>query len=279
MEQDNLIKKIGDVLQQKDGVRGAWLSGSFGRGDADRYSDIDVVVLVEDSKVDTAFSAFQGQIREISPILFSKTLPQSRTVNAITPEWQRFDLTFVSRQQLEKMSGSHLKELFDLDGAAASIPPLQEAKTNLKPETLTDMTNEFLRVIGLMPVVMGRNELAVGQTGSNLLRDMLVKVMVHENDPQPIRGALSLSRALKKEQIEVLNNLPPVEAKRDSLVQANKTIAENFLPRARALAAKIGAQWPEDFEKGTLSHLRNTLGMDISYGTANSVDATKKPAP
>ena len=263
MNQNGLIEKITQVLQKNDLVKGVWLAGSFGRGDADGFSDIDVVVLVDDDKVEFVFSTFQHKTGDISPVLFSKVLQPSKTINVITPEWLRFDLTFVSKPQLVKMSGSNLKVLFDADGISSSIPALQEMQSSMKPEALTDIANEFLRVIGLMPVVMGRGELAVGQTGSNFLREMLIKIMVHENDPQLVRGALSLSRSLKKDQMEILKSLPPIAAEKDAIMRVNKVIAENFLPRARGLAKRIGAVWPEEFEQGTLKHLRDKLGLDI----------------
>lgn len=265
MKQDDLIEKIKYTLQQNKDVRGAWLTGSFGRGDADQYSDVDVIVLIEDGRLDTIFSAFQQEINKISPILFSKTLSSSKTINVITPEWQRFDLTFVSKLQLQKMSADHLKALFDRDAAGKALPLSLEVESDLKPADLTNMVNEFLRILGLMPVVIGRKEYIVGQTGSNLLRDMLIKLMIYENASGPVRGALSLSRSLNEEQIEVLNNLPPLSACKDAILTVNKEIAEDFLPRARSMAQKIGAEWPEAFEAVTIEHLKKTLKLEIEF--------------
>jgi predicted nucleotidyltransferase len=50
-QRDDLLARIVGVLDADMRVRSAWLSGSFGRGDADAWSDFDLHVAVEDDEL------------------------------------------------------------------------------------------------------------------------------------------------------------------------------------------------------------------------------------
>lgn len=54
LARDALLARIVDLLQADRRVGAAWLSGSFGGGEADVWSDLDLHIAVEDA----AFSAF-----------------------------------------------------------------------------------------------------------------------------------------------------------------------------------------------------------------------------
>ena len=173
-----------------------------------------------------------------------KVLPSSQTINAITREWLRFDLTFVSRSQLSGMARGQLIQLFDYDEAGAAITGTQVTTTALSATQLIEVVNEFLRVIGLTPVVVGRDEILVGQTGFGIMRELLIKIMLAENS-RPLRGLLSLSRNLTDEQVQVLKALPLPAPNWPSILNATRAIAGEFFPRARRLAVKLNAEWPE----------------------------------
>lgn len=112
-------------------------------------------------------------------------------------------------------------------------------------------------------VVKGRNDPVVAQTGTNLLRDMLIRTMAMANAPQPRRGVLALQRDLTPEQLAVLLDLPPPGATWASIFARTKAFAAQFFPRARALAEELDAPWPETFERVTRKLLKDRIGLDV----------------
>ncbi|HTB36347.1 MAG TPA: nucleotidyltransferase domain-containing protein, partial [Reyranella sp.] len=46
--QQNLIDEIGKLLHEEARVEAVWLAGNLGRGEGDIFSDVDLLVLVED---------------------------------------------------------------------------------------------------------------------------------------------------------------------------------------------------------------------------------------
>ena len=264
MNQAGLIARITEVLGDLPAIAGAFLGGSFGRGAADDYSDVDVFVVVDDPDgIPDVLTELARKVATISPILFSRTLPNARTINAITVDWLRFDLTVVSPAELAYLGRNELKPLLDPLEILQTVPEGSGQPPKPSPEMLLEIVHEFIRVLGLSVVVKGRDDLVVAETGAGLLRDMLIRIMVLENAPQPIRGVLSAKRNLTEPQIEVLKTLPPVEATWLSIFARTKAIGERFLPRARTLAGELGARWPGEFEKATLARLEVNLGLKI----------------
>ena len=187
-----------------------------------------------------------------------------RVLNVVTVDWQRFDLTFVEARDLSRYEASALSELFNRTGRQ---PPHHDAiPYRTAPETLLRLVNEFLRVLGLLVVGIGREEYVLGLRGVDLLRQMTVDVMLEENDIGPLErgGALHRNPFLTRDQRRELESLAPVAADREGVVAASAALAEIFLSRARPLATRIGMSWPAGFEAATRRHLRERL--DLSFG-------------
>lgn len=264
MDNQSLIAEIVCVLRKDKRIRGAWLTGSFGRGDADRFSDVDILVLVAGSQQSEVFEDAIDFREEIAPIIYTKTVPQKCLINSITKEWQRFDLTFISYNDLETIDSSLIVELFDLDGVSKDNNAKTIPTTAMSPSQLKNNIIEFIRILGLTPVVCGRNELVVGQTGSGLLRDILIQTMLAENS-RPVRGLMSLSRNLTEDQQSRLLNLPLPAPSWPTLFKVSRMTALEFFPRARRLASELNVEWPERFESATRDYLLKEIGADIDW--------------
>ncbi len=264
MDQQDLIAKISAHLKGLSEVGGAYLGGSHGRDEADGYSDIDLYVVVADSDiVQETLKQLADSVAEIVPILHSKVLPNARTINCITEDWQRFDLTVVTGLELGFLAGGQVKPLFDDLGISDALVSATPAIRQPTADALLEDVNEFIRILGLSAVVKGRDDLVVAQTGTNLMRDILIRTMVLENSPQPQRGVLALGRSLTSDQHAELRDLPAADGNWSAIDVRTKAIAGSFFPRARQLAVRLGADWPERFETITRKYLAEKIGMKI----------------
>lgn len=266
MKQVELIDRIGSVLGGLERVGAALLGGSYGRREADEFSDVDVYVVIADAQdVSAAMTELTSSLPSIAPMLFHQVLPNARTINSITRDWLRFDLTVLSRAEVGYLARDQVQPLFDRLGVVDALAVQSLPAQSLRAEPLLATINEFIRVVGLSVVVNGRDDVVVAQTGTNLLRDMLIQIMLLENAPQPHRGVLSLKRQLSSAQFATLQGLPPLDATWPSVFRRTQALAEAFLPRARALAKKANATWPDDFERVTLAHVAEKLGLQIRH--------------
>ena len=262
-EQRELVDAITRVLAADDGIEGAWLAGSLGAGKGDTFSDVDVVVLVADGEVGAISSRVSCDISKIAEPALVNRLYGGRVLNVVTNDWRRFDLSFVERSDLGRFDVARLVPLFnkgDYSPPRGSIAPYQST-----PDTLLKLVNEFLRVLGLLVVAVGREEYVLGLTGADLLRRLTVDLMLEENGVGPVErgGALHRNPFLTPDQRKELEILRPVVANRAGIIAAHAELAANFLPRARRLAMRVHMTWPSAFEEATKRHLQERLGLTI----------------
>lgn len=260
-EQQALIDAIAAELADDPDIEAAWLSGSLGRGGGDGFSDVDVLALAVEGRVDAVAArwAADGAGRVAEPVLVNR-LFGGRIVNVVTADWERFDVVFVQGAELRRYDAAQLTALFNRTGAEPPRPAPVAYRPS--PAAITALIEEFLRVLGLGPVGIGREEYVVCLSGVGLLRQMTVDMMLEANRVSPAErgGALKRNPFLTAGQRAALEALAPVGATRESLVAANTALAGLFLPVARQVAAEVGAIWPAALEAATKRRLLGFFG-------------------
>jgi hypothetical protein len=73
-----------------------------------------------------------------------------------------------------------------------------------------------------------------------------------ENGYAPAGGMMRYSQHLTAEQRAELLTMPPITADRDELLACHAWLVRCFVPRARALAARLGVEYPEALERAAL---------------------------
>lgn len=261
--QAGLIDAVAEALRGDPRIEAAWLSGSFGRGTADAFSDVDVLALVPEDQYQEVTQAYAADVSAIAQAVLINPLFGGAIVNVVTADWQRFDLSFVRHEQLDRYDAAHLKPLFNRGGAS---PPRRPSPPPYAPpaDKVEAMTKEFLRVLGLLAVVLGRGEQVLAISGIELQRRALIDLMIETNrvPPQDRGGALHLRRLLTPAQLDVLAALPPLKAERQAIIDANVTITRLFLPLARQLCEEVGAPWPQALEDATRRRV-GPLGVEF----------------
>jgi predicted nucleotidyltransferase len=67
---NDIVTRIVSRLEQDERVIATWLTGSFGRGEDDAWSDLDLHVAVEDAHLDEWWQARESLYAEIAPLVF-----------------------------------------------------------------------------------------------------------------------------------------------------------------------------------------------------------------
>lgn len=264
-EQQALIDAISGLLHEDPGIEAAWLAGSLGRAAGDAFSDVDIVALVRPpARGADVGRRYVGEVARIAPPLLVNPLFGARIINVVTSGWDRFDISFVEPDDLARYDAAKLTLLFN-DGDRT--PPLKDsAPYQPSAQAVLALANEFLRVLGLLVVAEGRREWVLALAGTDILRRLTLDLMLEENGvgPDDRGGALRRNPFLTANQRRALEALSPVGADRESLLVANRELAALFLPIARRLAERTGAEWPAEFEAATRRHLQDRLGFAFS---------------
>lgn len=259
-DQQALLDQLLAALAADPRVRSVWLSGSFARGAGDAWSDVDVTVVVDEPDLAACLRDCVAGALALPATVFSH-LVHGRIFSGVTPSWSRFDLAFLTPAEFSGQDGAGLRRLL---GETAAPPPRPAGPDRDAAARVSRLIFEFLRVLGLSPVCIGREEWLVGQQGVELLRGMLVDLLLEENGvPRAARGAKRLNGFLSLDQRAALESLPGPAADRAALLDTQGEIARLFLAHAQPLAQRLGVAWPEAFEAATRDHLRRELGLEI----------------
>jgi len=257
-----LIERAKQVLSRDDRVLGIWLVGSYGSGTSDEFSDVDLLVVVDPGDVESFCDDWPGLSDEIAPTVFRRRVGDRPLFNQVTTDWLRFDVSVGTPDTITGSTRSRVKPVHDPTGLSARLGepgPLRQPD----PGRVESISLEFLRVLGLLPVVVGREEFVLAVSGVGLLRDMLIEVMLEDVAVEDRGGALHLNRLLPAGRRQVLSDLPALRATRESVIDAHVACASAFLPLARDLHARCGLIWPQEFEDATCHHLTKALSIEL----------------
>lgn len=262
MDYDELLTRIVDKLADDGRVLGAWLTGSRGRGNPDRYSDIDVWAVVDEADIDAFVADWPALAEQISPTVLLKQVGGGPVFTHVTPDWLRFDISVGVPTEVPQRSRGGLRLLFDRANLQHRLAETGEPK-GASPSRIRDLSEEFLRVLGLLPIVVGRGEYEVGAMGCGLMRVMLTQLMLEDIVVEDRGGALRLHGLLPDGRLNALRALPPVEASYESIIEFHVACARLFLPLAKELCARIGIDWPAPAETAVRGWLQRELKVEI----------------
>jgi hypothetical protein len=233
--QQQLVERVRGDLLTDDRVRGLWLTGSLGSGTDDSFSDVDMFVLVRDHDLPGFLDGWPQLADRYRPLL-ARRLGPAPVFNHVLEGWLRWDVVVGGPADLANMDRSQVTEVFNHDGLTPSSPSHRGAD----PDVVREMTEEFLRVLGL-------------------LRQMLTTLLRYRAEGDRLSGALHLSRVLPPGEVAALAALPPVYAERGSVVRLHLACAGMFLPVAREL---LGEAYPFELEAACWAHLRAHLPVE-----------------
>lgn len=256
-----LAQRFARMLQRDARVLAVFLEGSLAQGTADEYSDIDCVVVTEHRE--PVASLCRGYLVQCGLVSWRRSHGPANAFSAITAEWLRCDVTLLTPQEVRSRSRGSLHVLWDRARIAESLAADAAADAGSTVVDAEQLIDDFLRGLGLLPVLIGRGEYRLGASGAERLRALLATLLL-EIDAAPGRGAaLRLDPFLSSGSRSVLDTIPIAAPARESVIVAHLACARAFLPRARSLAAERGIAWPERFEAATLQVLRDELDIDL----------------
>ncbi|WP_449395290.1 nucleotidyltransferase domain-containing protein [Devosia riboflavina] len=265
MNQQDIIAAAKAAFADDEAVRGLFLSGSFGRGTADEWSDVDLLAVVGKDDQRGVADRWKTALNRLAPVVYWNELERGGfLINAVTEDWLRCDLYMQEPGKIGARAKNTISPLIDRDGIYDSLPDALPPKTP-NPHALRYQINEFIRILGLTPVAMGRREYLTAVMGNGLLRGLLTDLFMQDVSEPDSGGILHLSKLLPAEQIKIMSDLPFPNATANSVMEAHLAIARVFMPRAKAMAERLDVEWPEAFEAATRRVLQEKLGVAADW--------------
>ncbi len=253
------LNALADKAASDAHILAVWLEGSFGRGTADRYSDIDIHLLVAEENKKAFQQQLESWLSDIQPlVLFRDTFP-GQMITCITTAGLRLDVwvhagntIFLERNKVHVLSANEGCIQFK---AACSNNELQDVKLALKQHF-----NEFWRVLAILPTVLGREEYIAGFMGTTFVVTSLTEVLIIGCGKQRDRGVKNINPFLPQtltEEIEKALTMPGVD--KESIARAHLRLMAIMQQYGPDIAKQHGATYPLALEKVVLNYVSREL--------------------
>lgn len=255
-----LVDHYVELLSALPGVRAVLLGGSFARDAADRWSDLDLMIVGADSvaPAELADAALVAVTAADEPLLaIRRDSDHHCLLNLVLPPWTRIDISVTD----DHRPGGPRMVLRQVYGEPLEITPPAAGTVDL--EAAAEVISQLVRVYGLLPVVLGRDDLVTATQGSHLVWGELVNLCLLV-DPETRRmGALSKAQRILPEHRDLLMSLPAIAPERASILAFHEAAWSALIAITRS-GRLAEANWPPT---RTLQHLRawldQTLGLTI----------------
>jgi predicted nucleotidyltransferase len=243
-----------------------WLGGSLARDRADRFSDIDLVALIGDAPLAEAASNIETLLASEFDLVLVRNRGDDhhRLLNFVTDDWKRFDLNIFSDDAIRRSKLRGLRALFDKDGLDLPVGHGEPPKSEVTAEQVDFVVSEFIRVLGLLPVVLGREDLVGAVSGSWLLREHLITLLQYEQAGRILTGALNETKSLSAAMGQTLVGLPALCAERSSILEFNRSCWEIFIQFGPGISQQQHTKWPDQLVEALRSRLARDLGMELN---------------
>lgn len=254
------------ILFQDERVRILWLTGSVATGTADAQSDVDLRAAVRVEDFASIGEWWPDLLNELATIIWKHRWPgppDEAILSAITTDYLRFDLVIQSIQDRRPRTLEAAQVLFDKDDQAQEFE-LTLASSHDPYAQLPSLAEDFIRLLGMLPIVVEREDVPIGMEGQLALHSMLISLLLLENGTdRTFSGKRHVAAHLDDEQRALLAQVPSLAPTMESIIEGRIAYGRLFLPRARRLMERHGQSYPAAFEAATTQYLWEMLGLRL----------------
>lgn len=258
---DEYLHALAAKFEADDRIKAAWLEGSFGRGNADRYSDLDIHLLLAQDYVEAFRTNAETWLSTLVPLVLFNVLFDGKMINALTENGLRIDLWLHAGDTITLIEGK-VSVLVDKMHCVRWKQSTTTTDSAIDLQALEQQTKEFWRCIALLPSGVGRNELITCFTGLSVQTNLLVNIILAGYGITRDRGVKNLNQFLPPDTRQALEGaLSMNELTRVSLVHAHLDLARIMQQHGPIIAAKHGYAYPAELEVAVLRYVRQELAL------------------
>ncbi|WP_295822917.1 hypothetical protein [uncultured Deinococcus sp.] len=266
MRRDTYLQALQTKVHGDARVRAAWVEGSLGRGTADRYSDIDLHLSLEDADVADFTANAQSWLSAIHPLVLYTSMFDGHMLNALTDHGIRVDV-WPHAGHTVTLDPNRIVILHQQHGAVTSDDQPERLDAAAQGQRVLTLLREFWRCVTLLPAVIGRSESLVAFSGLAVELGLVTELLVADAGAQRDRGVKHLNAYLREQDrafLETVLRVPELSA--PTLVTAHLGLVQVVRERGPTVTERLGVTYPRDLETAALRYVGAELiqlGIDI----------------
>jgi hypothetical protein len=244
------------ACQADERVVAAFLGGSYARGKADPYSDLDLGLITSDEAYESFLAGREAFIRLLGEPLFFEDFDLPSNIFFIFPDDTEGELAIGRESAFTHIHGGPYRVLLDKkDILAGAVFPWHEADLTEQVETLRRLVYWFWHDLSHFITGLGRGQLWWAHGQLELLRRMGVELArLRHNFSAAAEGYEKVEKALPVEQLAPLQaTYCPLE--REAMLQAVHLILRFYQDLAPPLAQAHGIPYPAELERVMVARL------------------------
>ena len=253
------LKAFADKAASDVHILAAWLEGSFARGTADRYSDLDIHLLVAEEDKETFQQRLESWLSDVQLlVLFRETFP-GRMMTCITTAGLRLDV-WLHAADTVSLERTKVHVLSAAEGCIQFKEACKDIESKDVSSVLKQHFNEFWRVLAILPTVLGREEYIAGFMGTTFVVTSLTEVLIIGNRKQRDRGVKNINAFIPqviREEIETVLTIPSIN--RENIARAHLRLATIMQRCGPDIAEQHGLTYPFDLEKVVVNYVSREL--------------------
>jgi predicted nucleotidyltransferase len=243
-----------------DRIVAAFLGGSYAKGHADAYSDIDLCVITTDSYFEEFLNEREAFLRSLGDLVFLEDFDIPNIAFYIFADDTEGELNFGSESRLDQIHSGPFKILLDKKNilAGAAFPPF-EPPSSERVEKLRGLIYGFWHELSHFITAMRRDQLWWARGQLEALRSIGVNLARLKNnflDPDFGEEAyFKIETLMPVEQLaDLRETFCPME--KDAMLNAVVAIVHFYQELAPSLAHEHGLKYPQGLERVMINRLQ-----------------------
>lgn len=254
------LNRFVEVCQADERVAAAFLGGSYAKGYADAYSDVDVCVITTDQSFEEFFKEREAFLRSLGDLVFLEDFDIPDISFYIFADDTEGELYYGSEKRLNHIHSGPFRILLDKKNilADAVFPPF-EPPSSEQVEKLRSQIYGFWHELSHFITAMGRDQLWWARGQLEALRSKcinLARLKYNFLDPDIGEEAyFKIENVMAVEQLAALREtFCPME--KEAMLKAAMTIVHFYQELAPFLAQEHGIKYPQGLERVLVGRLQ-----------------------
>lgn len=262
------LERFVKVCQSDARIAAAVLVGSYAKGKADDYSDLDLFLITTDEAYDDFLAGREAFIRRLGEPLFMEDFELPGIVFLIFADGSEVELSHVREGEADSIFNEPFKTLLDKKNiTAGAVPRARKRDRDGQQEKLRRLIYWFWHEVSHFTTALARGQLwwAHGQLGALRLYCMnLARLRKDFSDPDVGQeGYFKIENALPVEHLSALQmTFPPLE--QHAMIQAAIDMINFYKELAPPLAQAHGIAYPAKLEQVMVERLEKLRNSQLN---------------
>jgi lincosamide nucleotidyltransferase len=262
-EQQQVLRRFTEACKQDERVLAAFLGGSFARGTADVYSDLDIYVITTDAGYEGFFSERQAFMNRLGRPVYLEDFNEFGfdMVLFTFDDGVEGELALAPESRFDHIHGGPHSVLVDKKGllVAKVFPPYQPAEEDQR-RTLRKAIYGFWDTLSYFVRTIHRGQLWSAYGALNEMRMQCLKLARLRQDFTAEHTAYSgVERVVPESELRLLEaTCCPLEPA--AMLDAVRTLVEFYRQIAPSLAAQHGLTYPAELDRIGSARLEGLSG-------------------